>query len=132
MCFRWVAYLRGRKNHDWYDLFEVGNSLFIDASVQFEGETPKFTANKVEQLDLITSSIHFGVKILISSFEPLKEIQDTIKNNKMKKGNCDIIVTTRYENGKEIDIKLEGNYALTTEMLKNIRSINGVEDLLEK
>ena len=115
-----------------YDLFEVGNSLFINASVQFEGETPKFTAKKVEQLDLITSSIHFGVKILISSCEPLKEIQDTIKNNKMKKGNCDIIVTTRYENGKEIDIKLEGNYALTTEMLKNIRSIDGVEDLLEK
>jgi len=113
------------------ELFEVGNSLFIKAGVQFEGETPKFTANMVEPLDKVASKAQAGLNIAISSPEPLENIQDALKDSNGGSGRGEVIFTTRLEDGREVDIKLKGGFAITPEVLQNIRSIPGIEDMQE-
>jgi len=113
------------------ELFEVGNSLFIKARVQFEGETPKFTANMVEPLDKVASKAQAGLNIAISSPEPLATIQDALKDSNGGIGRGEVIFTTRLEDGREVDIKLKGGFSITPDVLQNIRSIPGIEDLQE-
>jgi DNA polymerase-3 subunit alpha len=113
------------------ELFEVGNSLFIKAGVQFEGETPKFTANMVEPLDKVASKAQAGLNIAISSPEPLATIQDALKDSNGGIGRGEVIFTTRLEDGREVDIKLKGGFSITPDVLQNIRSIPGIEDLQE-
>jgi DNA polymerase-3 subunit alpha len=116
------------------ELFEAGNSLFIKAGVQFEGETPKFTANMVEPLDKIASKGHVGLNIAISSPEPLVSIQDALKKSSGngENGREEVIFTTRLEDGREVDIKLKGGFSITSDLLQNIRSIPGIEYLQKK
>ena len=116
------------------ELFEAGNSLFIKAGVKFEGETPKFTANMVEPLDQVASKAQAGLNIAISSPEPLADIQDALKNSSDngESGRGEVVFIIRLEDGREVDIKIKGGFAITPDFLQNIRSIPGIEYLREK
>jgi len=115
------------------ELFEPGNSLFIKAGVQFQGETPKFTANIVESLDKVASKAQAGVNITISSPEPIENIQNALRNSNKHEENRGgaVVFTLRLEDGREVDIKLKGDFEITQDILQNIRSISSIENLCE-
>jgi DNA polymerase III subunit alpha len=110
------------------DLFEAGTSLFIKAGVQFEGETPKFTANSIELLDKVASRAQVGLSVVIGSTEPLQAIYDALN---IAQGRGKVVVTARLESGEEVDVNLKDGFSITPEVLQNIRSIAGIEDLQE-
>ncbi len=113
------------------DLFEVGNSLFIKAGVQFEGDQPRFTANSIEPLDKVASKAQAGLNITISSPEPLQVIQEVLQDASGGRGRGMVVVTARLEDGREVDIDLNERFAITPEVMQNIRSISGIEYLQE-
>ncbi len=110
------------------DLFEVGNSLFIQAGLQFEGEQARFTANTVEPLDKVASRAQAGLSVTIGSPVPLPAIAEALNGGG---GRGRVVVTARLEDGTEVDIKLKGGYAITPEMMQTVRSISGIEEVQE-
>ncbi|HJN25694.1 MAG TPA: DNA polymerase III subunit alpha, partial [Rhodospirillales bacterium] len=113
------------------DLFEVGNSLFIKAGVQFEGEQPRFTANSIEPLDKVASKAQAGLKIKIGGTDPLAEIKEALEGADNERARGTIVVTARLDDDREVDINLKGGYAINPEVMQNIRSIAGIEELQE-
>ncbi len=113
------------------DLFEVGTSLFIKAGLQFEGEQPKFTANSIELLDKVASKAQTGLNVTLSAVEPLAPLRDALQNGNSGGGRGKVVVTARLEDGCEVEIKLKDGFAITPEVMQNIRSIPGIEDLQE-
>jgi len=113
------------------DLFEVGNCLFIKGSVQFEGEAPRFTANSVEMLDSLAARSQSGLSLTIRSETPLEAIKEALKDANSGRGQGEVLVTVRLDDGGEVDVKLKGGFAITAEIMQQIRSISGIEDLQE-
>jgi DNA polymerase-3 subunit alpha len=113
------------------DLFEVGNSLFIKAGVQFEGEQPRFTANSIEPLDKVASKAQAGLKIKIGGTDPLAKIKEALEGADNERARGTIVVTARLDDDREVDINLKGGYAINPEVMQNIRSIAGIEELQE-
>ena len=110
-------------------LFDLGNSLLIKAGVQFQGETPKFTANIVESLDKVAMKVQNGLTIHISSSEQLKDIQEVLKNSKSGKG--EVIMVTKLGDGREVDIKLKDSFEINSDLLSSIRNLPGIEIISE-
>ena len=113
------------------DLLEVGTSLFIQAGLQFEGEQPKFNANSLEPLDKVASKAQMGLNIIIGTTDPLSEIHQALKDANGGRGRGEVVVTARLDDGGEVDISLGSGFAITPEIMQNIRSIAGIEDLQE-
>ena len=113
------------------ELFEVGTSLFIQAGLQFEGEQPKFTANSVEPLDQVASRAQVGLNVAIGSPEPLAAICEALSGANGGSGRGKVVITARLEGGEEVDVELQGGYAITPEVMQNMRSIPGIEDVQE-
>ena len=112
-------------------LFEVGNSLFIKASVQFEGETPRFTANSAEPLDKVAAKAQSGLQVTISSEAPLAAIKEALKDANSGRGQGEVRVVALLDTGERVDVKLKGGFAITPEVMQQIRSIAGIEELQE-
>ena len=113
------------------DLFEVGTCVFIKASVQFEGEQPRFTANSIELLDTVAAKTQAGLKITLGSTDPLAAIYEALHDENGGKGKGRVVVTACLEDGVEVDVNLKGGFAITPEVMQIIRTIPGIRDLQE-
>ena len=112
-------------------LFEVGTSLFIKASVQFEGETPRFTANSVEPLDKVAARAQCGLSLTIRAEAPLAAIKEALEDANCGRGKGEVRVVAVLDTGEKVGVKLKGGFAITPETLLQIRSIPGIEDIQE-
>ena len=112
-------------------LFEVGTSLFIKASVQFEGETPRFTANSVEPLDKVAARAQCGLSLTIRAEAPLAAIKEALEDANCGRGKGAVRVVAVLDTGEKVGVKLKGGFAITPEILLQIRSIPGIEDIQE-
>lgn len=112
-------------------LFEVGNSLFIKASIQFEGEQPRFTANSVEPLDKVAARVQSGLSLTIRSEIPLAALKEAFKDANRGRGQGQVRVIALLDNGQKVGVKLKGGFAITPEVMQKIRLIPGIEDLQE-
>ena len=113
------------------DLLEVGQSLFIRAGVQFEGESPRFTANSIELLDQVATRAAVGLRITIGSEQPLSALKGALEGANGGRGRGEVVIVARPADAGEIEINLKGGFAITPEVLQEIRSIPGVEELQE-
>jgi DNA polymerase-3 subunit alpha len=112
-------------------LFEVGNSLFIKGSVQFEGEQERITANSVEPLDKVAARAQSGLCLTIHSKSPLQAIKDALKDANSGRGQGEVRVIAMLENGEKIGVRLKGGFAITPEIMQLIRSIPGIDEVQE-
>ena len=86
--------------------------------------------SEINSLDEISSKARSGLYIQISTTEFLENIQDALKNS--KSGGEGVTFITRLQDGREVDIKLKGGYAITPDILQTLRNIPGIEKLSEK
>ncbi|MBT4932174.1 MAG: hypothetical protein HON18_01900, partial [Rhodospirillaceae bacterium] len=101
------------------------------ASVQFEGETPRFTANSAEPLDKVAAKAQSGLQVTISSEAPLAAIKEALKDANSGRGQGEVRVVALLDTGERVDVKLKGGFAITPEVMQQIRSIAGIEELQE-
>ncbi len=110
------------------ELLEVGQSVFIKAAVQFEGETPRITANSFELLDNVAARSTPGLRLYIGSEKPLQMLSEALTG---ERGRGEISVVVRTEDDLEIEIGLEDGFVITPELLRTIREIPGIEEIQE-
>ncbi len=112
-------------------MLEVGNSLFIRATVQFEGEAPRITAQALEPLDRVAAEAAAGLQVTVNSIEPALALGEALRATG-KRGRGTIMIRARLDDPREdVDIKLGETYAVSPEILAAVRAIPGVVEVYE-
>lgn len=113
------------------DLLEPGSSLFIKGNVKFEGEQPSFSANGIEALDAVASRAAPGLLVSLSSEQPIEALSKVLKDANGGRGRGEVLVVVNLEDGREVEIDLQGGFAITPEIRHQVQSIPGIGDVRE-
>jgi DNA polymerase-3 subunit alpha len=111
------------------DLLEVGNSLFVKASAQFEGEAPRFTVLSVERLESLQDKSAALIEVFVGSPGALEPLRNVLSGE--ARGRDRINVVSRIETDREVVVSLPGTYAASPAVIQAIRGIAGVEAVRE-
>ncbi|TCS64152.1 DNA polymerase III subunit alpha [Varunaivibrio sulfuroxidans] len=112
------------------EMLVPGNSLFIKAAVQFEGDTPRMTAHSMELLDKVTARTASGLKIVIDAPTALPNLAGLL-GEVQGKGQGEVRVAARLDALNEVEINLKGRYNITPDILQSVRLMVGVSDVQE-
>ncbi|MHA1597715.1 MAG: DNA polymerase III subunit alpha, partial [Alphaproteobacteria bacterium] len=113
------------------DMLEAGNSLFIKAAVQFEGEQPRISANSIEPLDVVASRAAPGLQVSLSSPETVQALGDVLRDANGGRGRGEVSIVARLEDGRRVDITLGSGFAITPEIRHQVQSIPGIGEVRE-
>ncbi|HJN23906.1 MAG TPA: DNA polymerase III subunit alpha [Rhodospirillales bacterium] len=108
---------------------EAGELLFLKTNAQFEGETVRFTAQSMEPLDRVVAKTAPGMKVIIDSAAPLRPLNKILAGE--GRGEGDVKLITRLDDGSEAEINLPGGYAITAPLLLKVGNIHGVVGVRE-
>ncbi len=113
---------------------EVGQSVFVKANAQFEGETVRLTAQAIEPLDEVAARVTAGMVVYLDSSEPLSPLRDILHREKArangngrKKGTVRLVSRLGDD---EVAIDL-GSFPLSPAVYLAVRAIPGVRDVQE-
>ena len=109
---------------------EVGNSLFVKANAQFEGEGIRLTALSLEPLDQVAARARRGLRVVVDSAAPLAPLQALLAGgNRSEEGNGargPVMVVSRLDAATEVEIGLPDRYAISPKLLQAVKGIPGV------
>ena len=107
------------------EALEVGSSLFIKATAQFEGESVRLTALAVELLDRVTARTAEGLRVVLDSAEPLAPLQRVLAAQGGGRNGAQgrVTVVSRLDALTEVEIGLPGRYAVSPAVLQAVQCI---------
>jgi DNA polymerase-3 subunit alpha len=105
------------------ELLEIGQSLLIKASAQFEGEGLRLTTHAVSSLAEATAGTSPGLKIRLGSPEPLARLKATLSREGRGKGRVKLVCV---EAGAEVELALPGRFAVSPALIWAVQEIPGV------
>ena len=106
------------------DLLEVGNSLLVKATAQFDGEDVRFTAQSLAPLAAAAAQACPGLKLSLRPGTPLARIRDTLKRGGKGRGRVQLLCNL--EDGSEVKVVLSEGYAVSPAVLFEMRDIPGI------
>ena len=117
------------------DVLEVGNSLYIKAKADFEGESVRFTAHAMEPLDQVVSRAGAGLKVIVeeaASLPLLREVLDRVGGaNNGGNGKGRVVVVSRLDAGQEVEVRLPERYLISPLVLHAVEDIPGIAGVEE-
>ena len=110
------------------EALEVGSSILIKATAQFEGESLRLTALAVEPLDRVTARTAEGLRVVLQSAEPLAPLQRVLaaQGEGRNGGHGRVTVVSRLDALTEVEIGLPGRYAVSPAIVQAVQCIPGV------
>ncbi len=113
------------------DHLEVGNSLLIDATAQFEDESDeaKYLAQNFRPLEQAAAAAVDGLRVYIGSEAPLEPLKDILSAEKRGRGRVEII--PRIPGYESLVLELQDHYQISPEIYRAVRAIPGVLDVQE-
>ena len=113
------------------DILEAGNSVFVRGSVQFEGESARFTANTIEPLDKVAANTAAGLKILLDTADPLPRLKEALSGASGNGGRGVVRLVSQLDTGLEVRIELKQRFTISPPVLAAIREIPGIKGVEE-
>jgi DNA polymerase-3 subunit alpha len=110
-------------------ILEVGNSFYIRANAQFEGETARFTVQDLEPLEQAAAKAAGGVAVIVDSPAPLQALRDLLDGQRRGRGQVRVI--SRLAGLGEVEVELQGSYAVSPAVINAVRAIPGVIEARE-
>ena len=112
------------------ELLDVGNSIIVHGSAQFEGDTPRITVQRIESVDKAAANgPASGLQIYLDSDKPLKPLQEVLVRGGKGRGRVEIIARTAHD--REVELKLAESYSISPDIYLAIKAIPGVLDVHE-
>ncbi|MBT7485127.1 MAG: hypothetical protein HN673_02080, partial [Rhodospirillales bacterium] len=99
------------------------------ASAEFDGDTLKLLCHGVEPLDQVTARAASGLKVFLETSQPLQDLKSVLGNGQRGRGFVKVVSHLDPEHEVEIDIGTQ--YAITPQILNDIRSIPGISEIQE-
>jgi len=106
------------------DLLEVGNSLLVKASAQFEGEGMRLTAHAIQSLREATAGTSPGMKVRIASDSPLPRLRDTLAGQGRGRGRVKVVCGL--DDGAEVEVALAGGFKVSPSLIWAVQEIPGI------
>ncbi|MDH5189500.1 MAG: DNA polymerase III subunit alpha, partial [Rhodospirillaceae bacterium] len=110
-------------------VLEPGQSLFIRASAQFEGETLRLAAQSLKPLDEVASQTAAGLTVAVDSDKGLDGLKEVLDGTNRGRGKVNIIA--RIAPAKEVKITLKNQIEVTPKLLQAVRSLPGIAEVQE-
>ncbi len=110
-------------------VLEVGNSLLVRATAQFEGETARFTVQDLEPLERAAAKAVGGMAVVVESPAPLAALRDVLAGQRRGRGQVRVI--SRLGEGSEVEVELPGSYAVSPQVMTAVRAIPGIVEARE-
>lgn len=113
------------------DILEVGNSLLIDATAQFEDESDeaKFLAQNFRPLEQAAAAAVDGLRVYIDTEAPLEPLKEILSHEKRGRGRVEII--PRIPGYETLTLELKDQYQISPSIYRAVRAIPGVLDVQE-
>jgi len=113
------------------EILEVGNSLLIDATAQFEddGDEAKYLAQNFRPLESAAAAAVDGLRVYIGSEAPLTPLKEVLSNEKRGRGRVEII--PRIPGYETLSLELPDHYDISPNIYRAVRAIPGVLDVQE-
>ena len=115
------------------DVLEAGNSLFIKASIQLEGEAARITAHAIEPLDAVAARAAHGLMVFVDRGDSLAELRGVLEDEAAGNGSRNGVVrlVSRLDTTTDVEIDLPGRYAISAPVLRAVKSLPGILDVRE-
>jgi DNA polymerase-3 subunit alpha len=109
---------------DWRDLLEPGQSLLVQLSAEFDPDTEEVRARiqNVESLELAAAKRSRAIRIFVDKPEPIDRIASRLDAGE---GTVSVVVLLK-EAGREVEVKLPGQYRVTPQIAGAIKSVPGI------
>ena len=108
---------------------EAGNSLFVRATAQFEGDSVRFLANAIEPLEQVAARSGTGLRVFVESADPLRSLHDVLAGE--GDGSGQVTVVSRLGAATEVEIELPGRYAISPAVRQAVKSLPGILEVQE-
>ena len=121
------------------DMLDVGQSLFVKASAQFEGDdSVRFTALAIEPLDQVAARAAHNLRVVIDSPAPLESLRRALAGGNGSDGNGSgsgargrVTVVSRLDARTEVVIDLPGRYRLSAAVVRAVKNVPGIVEVQE-
>ncbi|MSO92158.1 MAG: DNA polymerase III subunit alpha [Rhodospirillales bacterium] len=111
------------------EYLEIGNSLLIRATAQFEGESVRFTTQGLEPLAAKAADAAPGLLVFVGSVDPLRPLREVLQQQ--GRGSGPVRIVSRLADQTEVEIGLPGGYAISPAVMKAVKGIPGILDVQE-
>ena len=108
---------------------ETGNSLFVRATAQFEGDSVRFLANAIEPLERVAARSGTGLRVFVNSSDPLRPLHDMLAGE--GEGSGEVTVVSRLDAATEVEIRLPDRYAISPAVRQAVKSLPGIIEVQE-
>ena len=108
---------------------ETGNSLFVRATAQFEGDSVRFLANAIEPLERVAARSGTGLRVFVNSADPLRPLHDVLAGE--GEGSGEVTVVSRLDAATEVEIRLPEHYAISPAVRQAVKSLPGILEVQE-
>jgi DNA polymerase-3 subunit alpha len=111
------------------DKLEAGCSLLLHVNAQFEGDTVRCVAQRIEALDQAMEHLAEGVEVFLDSAAPLAEIRAALADAGPGRGQIRLIPWLG--DAREVEIALPSAWRISGALVGRLRAIPGVRDVRE-
>ncbi|MDP9196203.1 MAG: DNA polymerase III subunit alpha [Pseudomonadota bacterium] len=108
---------------------EAGRAVIVTVDAQKNGEDLRLTCSVVELLDQVVARSAEGIQLVLKDASGLIALKDALA--KLPKGRSRISVLVETAPLTEVDISLPGAFTLSPDTRHTLRSLAGVQDVVE-
>ncbi len=109
---------------DWRDKLEPGQSLLFQLSAEFDAETEEIRARiqNIEPLEAIAARKSSAIRIFLDTPAPIDRIASRLDAGE---GTVSVVLLLG-GTGREVEVKLPGNYRITPQIAGAIKAVPGI------
>jgi DNA polymerase-3 subunit alpha len=110
------------------ELMAAGQGLILTLDAAKTGDEIRLTCQGIERLDKAVENSAAGLRVMLDSADGLPALRDILAREKRGRGQISILVA---EPAREIELKLPGAWAISTQCRSTIRALPGVVEVQE-
>ncbi|HWT30066.1 MAG TPA: DNA polymerase III subunit alpha, partial [Propylenella sp.] len=109
---------------EWRDQLEPGQSLLLQISAEFDAETEEIRARiqNIEPLEAVAAKKSRGIRIFLDTPAPIDRLASRLDAGE---GTVSVVLLLN-GSGREVEIKLPGQYRITPQIAGAIKAVPGI------
>jgi DNA polymerase-3 subunit alpha len=112
------------------DLLQAGRRLLLEVAIRSDGDLLRLTAQTVEDLDAASARGSTGLRVFLRDDRPLLALRELLGHGARGRGRVQLVMGLD-ELGKEVELSLPGQYAISPQIRSAIKDLKGVLDVHE-
>ena len=111
------------------DLLDDQKPVLIDASARVDGDTVKFSANRLEPLDQAAASASEAFRVRVTDPCALPRLKNFLETADSGRGRILLVIE---QGGRQIEVALPDRYALSPGLRNSIEALNGIGEVIDQ